>query len=87
MTIVRLNEREIQKEKKILMQGSCLLYLIQKKDLSYSIKYEFSTERITLMKEWSLKYWSKKGLKDYLRCEYLWSNTTAFPEQRIITED
>jgi len=58
MTIVRLNEREIQKEKKILMQGSCLLYLIQKKDLSYSIKYEFSTERITLMKEWSLKYWS-----------------------------
>jgi hypothetical protein len=50
MTIVRVNEHEIEKKNK-LMQVSYLLYLIQQKHLSYNIKYEFSTERITLMKE------------------------------------
>jgi len=51
MTIVRLNGREIEKKEEKMMQISCLLYLIQEKHLSHNIKYEFSTERITLMKE------------------------------------
>jgi CRISPR/Cas system CSM-associated protein Csm4 (group 5 of RAMP superfamily) len=51
MTIVRLNGREIEKKEEKMMQISCLLYLIHEKHLSHNIKYEFSTERITLMKE------------------------------------
>jgi hypothetical protein len=39
-----------------------LLYLIHEKHLSHNIKYEFSTERITLMKEWSLKSRGKETL-------------------------
>jgi len=62
MTIVRLNGREIEKKEEKMMQISCLLYLIQEKHLSHNIKYEFSTERITLMKEWSLKSRGKETL-------------------------